>query len=179
MDIIHGKNFKYDNTCVTIGKFDGIHIGHRRILDKVIELSKKNGYISTVFTFDFDYFKIGDDKRLNTKEEKISLLKSWGIDLLIDYPFDAETKNKTPQEFTEKILKNKLGVKAIVVGDNFHFGKEAKGNISTLRELGNNYGFEVYSLPLVEYAGSLVSSTRIRHELDNGNIEAAHNMLNY
>ena len=80
MDIVQGKNFKYENTCVTIGKFDGIHIGHRRILDKVLELSGEFGYKSTVFTFDLDYFNTSE-KRLNTREEKRALLKECGIDL--------------------------------------------------------------------------------------------------
>ncbi len=178
MDIIQGKDFKYDNTCVTIGKFDGIHIGHRRILDKVLELSKKHNYKSTVFTFDFDYFKTEDEKRLNTREEKKKTLEEYGIDILIDYPFDDEIKNKTPLKFVREILINKLGIKAIVVGDNFRFGKGAKGDSKTLVELGKRFGFEVVVLPMVEYEGSQVSSTRIREELGAGHIKEAHDMLN-
>ena len=178
MDIIQGKDFKYDNTCVTIGKFDGIHIGHRRILDKVLELSKKHNYKSTVFTFDFDYFKTEDEKRLNTREEKKKTLEEYGIDILIDYPFDDEIKNKTPLKFAREILINKLGIKAIVVGDNFKFGKGAKGDSKTLVELGKRFGFEVLVLPMVEYEGSQVSSTRIREELGAGHIKEANDMLN-
>ncbi|MBR5180310.1 MAG: FAD synthetase family protein [Lachnospiraceae bacterium] len=178
MDIIQGKNFKFNNTCVTIGKFDGIHIGHRRILDKVIEISKTNGYKSTVFTFDFDYFKNEGDKRLSTKEEKISLLKECGIDLLIDYPFDEETKNKSPETFAYKILKCKLGARALVVGDNFRFGKGAVGDTETLKELGVKYGFDVYIIPMVNYYGDVVSSSRIRDELKAGHIAEAYKMLN-
>ena len=178
MDIIQGKDVKYDNTCVTIGKFDGIHIGHRRILDKVLELSKKHNYKSTVFTFDFDYFKTEDEKRLNTKEEKKKTLEEYGIDILIDYPFDDEIKNKTPLKFVREILINKLGIKAIVVGDNFKFGKGAKGDSKTLVELGKRFGFEVVVLPMVKYEGSQVSSTRIREELGAGHIKEAHDMLN-
>ena len=178
MDIIQGKDFKYDNTCVTIGKFDGIHIGHRRILDKVLELSKMHNYKSTVFTFDFDYFKTEDEKRLNTREEKKKTLEEYGIDILIDYPFDDEIKNKTPLEFVKEILVAKLGIKCIVVGDNFKFGKGAKGNTKTLEELGREFGFKVVVLPMVEYEGSQVSSTRIREELGAGHIKEAHDMLN-
>ncbi len=178
MDIIQDKDFKYDNTCVTIGKFDGIHIGHRRILDKVLEFSKKHNYKSTVFTFDFDYFKTEDEKRLNTREEKKKTLEEYGIDILIDYPFDDEIKNKTPLKFVREILINKLGIKAIVVGDNFKFGKGAKGDSKTLVELGKRFGFEVVVLPMVEYEGSQVSSTRIREELGAGHIKEANDMLN-
>ena len=177
MDIIQGKNFKYNNTCVTIGKFDGIHIGHRKILDKVIELSKVNGYKSTVFTFDFDYFNNETGKRLNSKAEKRELLKGIGIDLLIDYPFDNETKNLSAEEFVKKVLIGKLGIKAIVVGDNFRFGKGAAGNINTLTVLGQKYSFEVYVIPMVEYAGDVVSSSRIREELSVGHIDEAMKML--
>jgi len=177
MDIIQGKNFKYNNTCVTIGKFDGIHIGHRKILDKVIELSKVNGYKSTVFTFDFDYFGNENGKRLNSKAEKRALLKDIGIDLLVDYPFDNETKNLSAEEFVKKVLIGKLGIKAIVVGDNFRFGKGAAGNINTLTVLGQKYSFDVYVIPMVEYAGDVVSSSRIREELSVGHIDEAMNML--
>ena len=179
MDIIQGKNFKYENTCVTIGKFDGIHIGHRKILNKVLELSKSNGYKSTVFTFDFDYFGNENGKRLNSKVEKRELLKTLGIDLLIDYPFDSETKNLSPEEFVKVVLIGKMGIKAIIVGDNFRFGKGAMGNIDTLRSLGLKYGFEVYIIPMVEYAGDVVSSSRIRDELKVGHIDEAMQMLCY
>ena len=177
MDIIQGKNFKYENTCVTIGKFDGIHIGHRKIIDKVLCLSRDNGYKSTVFTFDFDYFGNENGKRLNSKAEKRALLKDIGIDLLIDYPFDSETKNLSPEEFVKLVLIGKLGIKAIVVGDNFRFGKGATGDINTLKALGNEYGFEVYAISMVEYAGDVVSSSRIRDELKVGHIDEAMNML--
>ena len=178
MDIIQGKNFKYSNTCVTIGKFDGIHIGHRRIIDTVIALSKEQGLFSTVFTFDFDYFGSSDEKRLNTREEKRKVLKEYGIDILIDYPFDDETKNLSPDEFAYMVLKGKLGAKVLVVGDNFRFGKGAVGNADTLKELGKKYGFEVTVIPMVEYAGDIVSSSRIRMELKAGHIEDARIMLN-
>lgn len=177
MDIIQGKNFKYENTCVTIGKFDGIHIGHRKILDKVLELCKINGYKSTVFTFDFDYFSNETGNRLNSKTEKRELLKGLGIDLLIDYPFDSETKNLSPEEFVKLVLIGKLGIKAIVVGDNFRFGKGAIGDIYTLTTLGKEYSFEVYVIPMVEYAGDVVSSSRIREELSVGHIDEAMKML--
>lgn len=176
MDIIQGKYFKYNNTCVTIGKFDGIHIGHRKILDSVLELSKENNLKSTVFTFDIDYFNTSE-ARLNTKEEKRRLLKKYGIDILIDYPFDDETKNKSPEEFACDVLKGKLGTKVLVVGDNFRFGKGAVGNTDTLIKLGNKYGFEVVIIPMVEYAGDIVSSSRIREELKAGHIEEAHYMM--
>ena len=176
MDIIQGKEFKLNNTCVTIGKFDGIHIGHRKILDTVLELSKQNGYVSTVFTFDFSYFG-QDEKRLNTREEKIELLSDMGIEICIDYPFDDETKNETPKEFALQVLRDKLGVKAVVVGDNFRFGRGAAGDTQTLIELGKRYGFKVYVIPMVEYEGSQVSSTRIREELEAGHTDKAGYMM--
>lgn len=177
MDIIVGKEFKLNNTCVTIGKFDGIHIGHRKILDTVLDLSKQYEYVSTVFTFDFSYFSRDDEKRLNTHEEKIKLLSDMGIERCIDYPFDEETKNESPEEFAEKILRDKLDTKAIVVGDNFRFGRGAVGDTMTLEELGTKYGFKVYVIPMVEYEGSQVSSTRIRDELKAGHTAEAKHML--
>ena len=177
MRIIDGKDFSFRDTCVTIGKFDGVHIGHRRILDKVTELSRKKKLLSTVFTFDFEYFKTKDEIRLNSRAEKIDLLEKAGIDLLIDYPFDVETKNMLPEEFVLNILLEKLGCRALVVGENFRFGKGAVGDTSTLNELGNKYGFEVYACSMVEYEGTQVSSSRIREELARGNTGAANRML--
>ena len=178
MDIIQGKDFKYDKTCVTIGKFDGIHIGHRRILKTLVDLSKQCDYKSVVFTFDFEYFKSDEEKRLNTKEEKKRLLEELGIDILIDFPFDEETKNMSPDEFIEDILVNRLDAKKVIIGENFRFGQGAQGDAETLKKLGATYGFSVYPIPLVKYEGSMVSSTRIRDELSAGHIKEAYEMLN-
>lgn len=177
MDIIQGKFFKLNYTCVTIGKFDGVHIGHRQIISKLIEVSKEFSYRSAVLTFDFDYFKSENEKRLNTREEKKALLQKCGIDILVDYPFDGETKNMTPEEFSKEVLVGKLDAKAVVVGDNFRFGKDAAGDVSALKEFGNKYGFKVYSIPLVEFEGSMVSSTRIREELNAGHKKKVKAML--
>lgn len=177
MDIIEGKEFKFNNTCVTIGKFDGIHIGHQLILNTVTDISKKMGYKSTVFTFDFDYFKSEDEIRLNSREEKKKILEKFGIELFIDYPFDPETKNETPEEFTLNVLVRKLDCRAVIVGENFRFGKGASGDVSTLRELGERFGFKVYAVPLVKYRGDMVSSTRIREEINAGHTGNVKKML--
>ena len=97
---------------------------------------------------------------------------------MIDYPFDDTTKNQSPEEFARDVLQGKLGSKALVVGDNFRFGKGAKGDADTLKVLGEEYGFDVYVIPMVEYAGDVVSSSRIREDIKAGNLIDANKMLN-
>ena len=177
MEIIKGKDFEYKNTCVTIGKFDGVHIGHRTVLSTLKKISEELGLKSVVLTFDFSYFNNENEKRLNTYVEKTGLIEGCGIDVFIDYPFDHETKNLSCEDFAEKVLKNRLDAKAVIVGENFRFGRDALGDVSVLQSLGKEYKFKTIVIPSVCYEGLTVSSTRIRDEIAKGNMEKAGIML--
>ena len=177
MEIIKGKEFCFKDTCVTIGKFDGVHLGHRRILSLMNSIKKEQGLKTAVLTFDFSYFSDNAGERLNTYDEKISLLEKSDIDMMIDYPFDDDTRMLLASDFVEKVLIDKLGMKAIVVGDNFRFGFKALGDPELLKKLGNIYGFDTYVVPCVKYDGLAISSTRIRDELRSGHISEAEKML--
>ena len=177
MEIIRGKDFELKNTCVTIGKFDGVHIGHRTVLETVKKISEETDLKSVVLTFDFSYFNTENGERLNTFTEKTELIEECGIDIFIDYPFDDETRNLSCETFAENVLAKQLNTKAVIVGENFRFGKGAEGDTSVLKQLGRIYGFKTIVIPSVCYEGVTVSSTRIREELLRGNREKAGFML--
>lgn len=179
MEIIKGKDFSFSDTCVTIGKFDGVHIGHRKILDKMKEICVREGLKSVVITFDYSYFNTDSAGRLNTYEQKTDILENTGIDIMIDYPFDDETRNLSAADFIRLVLVNRLGVKAVIVGENFRFGRGAEGNTGTLDRYGRMYGFETVIVPSVCYDGEAVSSTRIREEIVRGNRDKADDMLGF
>ena len=177
MEIIKGKDFSFSDTCVTIGKFDGVHIGHREILNKMKEICEKEGLKSVVITFDYSYFNSDTAGRLNTYEQKTDILESSGTDIMIDYPFDEETRNLSAADFIRLVLVKRLGVRAVIVGENFRFGRGAEGDTGTLKHYGGMYGFETVIVPSVCYDGEAVSSTRIRKELLHGNKLKAKDML--
>lgn len=177
MEIIRGKDFCFKDTCVTIGKFDGVHLGHRSILSMMNKIKKEQGCKTVVLTFDFSYFSDNAEERLNTYDEKIRLLEKSDIDLMIDYPFDDVTRKLLARDFVKKVLIDKLGMKAIVIGDNFRFGYRALGDTELLKELGNTYGFDAFVVPCVKYDGAAISSTRIREELKHGHFSEAEKML--
>ena len=164
---------------MTIGKFDGVHIGHRSILNELERFKKEKGLESVVLTFDFSYFSGKDGERLNSFEEKTAILKSEGIDVMIDYPFDEDIKRIKAEDFVRSVLVKRLGAKAVIVGENFRFGFEAKGDPSLLKEMGKEFGFEVVVIPCINYEGSVVSSSRIRIEKKEGHTEKVKEMLGY
>ena len=177
MKVIKEKNFVLKNTCVTIGKFDGVHMGHRRILRKMNRIKEEQGLKTVVLTFDYSYFSTDKEERLDSYDEKIKLLEASGVDIMIDYPFDDDTRTQSAEDFIKKVLVEKLGAKAVIVGDNFKFGYKASGDTEMLKKYGNELGFKTIVIPCVEYRGSAVSSTRIREELMSGHEEEALEML--
>ena len=177
MKILKGKDFTLSNTCVTIGKFDGVHIGHRSILKELKRFKEEQGLNTVVLTFDFSFFSKNPEDRLNSYEEKIKILEALDIDIMIDYPFDEETKNLEAEDFVKQVLLKRLGAKAVIVGDNFRFGHKAGGDAALLKKMGEKFGFDAVIIPCVNFEGSAVSSTRIRDEKNEGHIEKVHLML--
>lgn len=182
MKFISGtKDFSFKNTIITLGKFDGLHKGHRKLLNKLNE-EKKNRITSVVFTFDIAPKKLisGEEPQcLLTREEKIYFHELSGIDVLIEYPFDQETSSMDAKTFVIQILVNKLGVKKIVCGTDFKFGYQRSGNSELLIQLGKEYGFEVEVLEKEKFELKDISSTNIKDELTKGNIEKVNDMLGY
>ncbi|HHT87421.1 MAG TPA: bifunctional riboflavin kinase/FAD synthetase [Clostridiales bacterium] len=167
------------NSAVTLGKFDGLHLGHRRLIDEVLSLKEK-GYTSLMFTFlyhPYNLFSEYEVKLICTEEEKIRRLKDSGLDVLISYPFTHETKNIEPEDFIKDILVGKLDAKVIVVGNDFRFGRNRRGDVDMLKSMEDKYGFKVIAFEKIRWKDTVISSSTIRNELEKGNIEDVNAML--
>lgn len=172
-------DFQLKNSVVTLGKFDGLHVGHQKLLHAVLE-KKSEGYQSVMFTFSLHPYNLFSEKEVQliyTNEEKLEKLRKEGLDVLIAYPFTKETAALEPEEFIKKVLVEKVDAKVIIVGEDFGFGKNRRGNVEMLKAYAKTYGYEVFSYEKVEYKGEEVSSTRVRSELAKGNMEDVNVML--
>jgi riboflavin kinase/FMN adenylyltransferase len=170
-------------TIITIGTFDGVHIGHKKILQKVVAEAKKNNLTSAVLTFfphpRFILNQNSDLKLLNTIEEKKALLNSTGLDALLIHPFDQEFANLSAEEFVKKILVDQLNISKIIIGHDHRFGKNRSADINNLIQFGTKYNFEVEQISAQELNEIAISSTKIRTALNEGNINLANNYLGY
>ncbi|ESU29045.1 riboflavin biosynthesis protein RibF [Flavobacterium limnosediminis JC2902] len=170
-------------TVVTLGTFDGVHIGHQSILDKVTSSSKKLGCESLVLTF-FPHPRMvlqheSEIKLLNTIEEKAVLLEKAGIDNLVIHPFDQIFSQLTAEEFVKNILVDKFNIRKIIIGYDHRFGRNRTATIEDLIRFGEQYDFEVEQISAQEVDAVSVSSTKIRTALDQGNIVLANQYLGY
>lgn len=177
--ISENMEFQLQNTAVSLGKFDGIHRGHRLLIDRILK-EKEKGYTSVVFTFSLHPMSLFSDKELeliDTEEEKVEKLRGLGVDVLISYPFTRETANTEPEEFVRKILVEQLDAKVIVVGSDYRFGKHRKGDVDLLRRLSVEYGYELVVYDKLQVENYTVSSTLIRNELIAGHMEFVEELL--
>jgi riboflavin kinase/FMN adenylyltransferase len=169
------------HSVVTIGTFDGVHIGHQRILRRVLEEARARELPAVVFSFEptpGEYFSRGTPPaRLTRFREKFEALEQLGLDWLCCPPFDADMEALGPDEFIERLLVESLGVRYLVVGDDFRFAKNRTGSIDNLRDGGKRLGFSVEQVPSVLEDGRRVSSTRIRGLLADGQLERAKKLL--
>lgn len=177
---------KYDNprpSVVTIGTFDGVHIGHRKILDRLIGAGRKSQLQSTLLTF-FPHPRMvlqkdNQIKLLNTLEEKSAILEGLGLDCLVIHPFTREFSRKTAAEFVREILVEKLRAKQIIIGYDHRFGRNRNADIGDLRSFGNLLDFSVEEIPAQEIDTVSVSSTKIRNALEAGDLVTANAYLGY
>ena len=169
------------NCAVSIGNFDGVHAGHRRIFRRVAELGRERGWIPSVLTFDPHPAKIVAPDRapklLNTTEERLEFMQAEGIEHVFILSFDKAFSEQSPESFVRNILVDRLGVRAVLVGDNFRFGKGHAGDVALLRKLGEQYGFLTEVTPGVRLRGRAVSSSEVRRLLTSGNVSAACRLL--
>ena len=170
-------------TIVTLGTFDGVHKGHKSILEKLINNSKASGCESVVLTF-FPHPRMvlqqdTDIKLLNTIDEKAQLLEEYGVDNLIIHPFDHAFSRLTAEGFVKDILVDKLNISKIIIGHDHRFGRNRTADINDLIAYGNEYGFEVEQISAMEINEVSVSSTKIRNALNEGTIETANKFLGY
>ncbi len=170
-------------TVLTLGTFDGVHQGHKTILDKLIKSSIETGNESVVLTF-FPHPRMvlqqdSDIKLLNTIGEKALLLEQAGIQNLIIHPFDHTFSRLTAEEFVKSILVDRLNISKIIIGYDHRFGRNRTATIDDLVVFGQEYGFEVEQISALEVNEVSVSSTKVRNALTEGDIQTANAFLGY
>ncbi|HTS50892.1 MAG TPA: bifunctional riboflavin kinase/FAD synthetase [Bryobacteraceae bacterium] len=167
--------------AITIGNFDGVHLGHQEILRQVVEIARSEGWHSAAVTFHPHPTKLVAPERaprlLTTPEQRARLIEQRGVDEVLILPFDSSIAHLAPEDFVREILVDKLKTRAILVGDNFRFGHRAAGNVDTLEELGGKYSFETDVVLPVTWRNRLISSSAIRAAIDSGQVSIACRML--
>lgn len=169
-------------TVVTIGNFDGVHLGHQTIIDNCLAQSAQRDLHCIICTFEphpVELFSPSDiPKRLTTPARKQSLLLQMAPHILLCQKFDREFASLSPEQFVNEALCNAMNAKIVVVGENFRFGKNRSGDIQFLKNAGKHLGFEVLAENLLSFPNAVISSTRIRNLVQEGNVKAAYGLLN-
>src|SRR5436190_17763025 len=173
-----------EKTAVTVGTFDGVHLAHRSVIDKVLELSKQNNLRSFIVTFEPHpqevlKNKTPDIKLLTTIEEKLRLFEKAGIENVLIINFTEEFSRTQANEFYEKYVYGKIGISDLVIGYDHLFGRNREGDFETLKKLGDEFNFKVHRVDEIDVDGEPVSSTRIRKYFAEGKIEKANELLGH
>lgn len=182
MEIIEIKDYKENRfqTAVALGNFDGVHKGHCDLIQCMIKVANKNNLKSALLVFDNHTKTVltGEaPKTITSIEQKFNIFEDLGVQLIYRMKFDRDIMKLSPEEFVKSILIDKLNVKSVVVGFDYRFGHKASGNSELLKELGEKYNFNVIIVEPIYIDKELVSSTRIRNLLQEGNIIEANNLL--
>jgi len=181
-DISDFKDVK--NPVVTTGTFDGVHVGHQKIISRLKDVAREQSGETVLLTF-YPHPRMvlfpedNDLKLINTQQEKIELLEHYGVDHLIIYPFTKEFSRLTSVEFVRDILVNSMKTKKLVIGYNHHFGRNREGSFEHLKEYGPLYGFDVEEIPAKDIDHIEISSTKIRNALQTGDIKTARTYLGH
>ncbi len=172
---------EFTRPVLTIGNFDGVHLGHQAILDLVVERARALEGESVLYTFEPHPRRVlqpdADLRLLDTFEQKVEILESLGLDAIIAEPFDLEFAKVTPEYFIEELIHRGIRPVEVFVGYDFHFGRDREGSMRLLTERGPHLGFSVTVVPEVSVEGRDVNSTRIRALLASGGVEEAATLL--
>ncbi len=163
------------NSCVTIGNFEGIHLGHQALIDKLVKKAAELSLTPVVVTFEpnpKEYFATGTAPRLMTLTDKAKVLESMGVKKVVRIRFDQDMAGLSAELFIEQVLIQALGMKALIVGHDFRYGKNREGDIELLKRKGTSEGFEVHTIPPILLNQARVSSTGLRDCLSRGDMEA-------
>ena len=178
---LHNLRKAHRNCAVTIGNFDGVHLGHQAVLGQLAERAGELGLAATVVTFEpqpQEYFR--PDKappRLTNFREKFAILRRFSVDWMLCLQFDHRLAELSPQQFVQQVLLDGLGVRYLVVGDDFRFGRGRAGDFRFLCEAGKKHGFQVVHMHTFDVGGLRVSSTRVREALATGELAFAEQLL--
>jgi len=183
-ELVYLEDVKRDpNSVLTVGTFDGVHAGHRVLMQKVLEKAEERNARSVIVTFDphpREIINPGDRgiKLLTTLQERCEILADLGIDVMVVIPFDRDFSLLSSEEFVEDIIYDKIGVSEFVIGYDHHFGRNREGTIETVENLGKELGFDAYVVSKQEVGDRTVSSTAIRRALgEEGDVELAAELL--
>jgi riboflavin kinase / FMN adenylyltransferase len=167
--------------AITIGNFDGVHVGHQHIIRRVAAMAHEHGWKAAAMTFDPHPTKLVAPARaprlLTTPEQRAILMLAQGIDEVLILPFTPEIAKLTPEEFVREILSVRCGARAVLVGDNFRFGNRAAGDARALEDLGRKYGFSTEVIHAIFRRGRVISSSEIRQSIEAGHVSLACRML--
>ena len=175
---LSGHRLDVEARAVALGYFDGVHRGHSRLLKTTIAVAAKHKIRSAVFTFSNLPLKSGGNQILSS-EEKITRLYQSGIDEVVAVKWEPKIYNLSPRAFVDEVLLQDLHAQVVICGRDFHFGKNAEGNIELLQKMAGEYGFEVVVVDDVEVDGIKVSSSVIREQISSGDVSAAGHYLGY
>jgi riboflavin kinase/FMN adenylyltransferase len=171
-------------SAVTIGAYDGVHLGHEAVIREVQRVAAELGALSAVVTFDRHPAQVvrpeSAPRQLTDLDQKLELLEATGVDLVVVVHFDEARAHESPEDFVSEVLIDCVGARAVVVGEDFHFGYHRRGNVPLLRQLGAEAGFDVLGVPLVDRVDGVdepVSSTAIRRALAGGEVDVAARLL--
>lgn len=164
------------NTAIALGKFDGIHRGHRMLLEQVKNWQRQ-GLTGVMFTFSEAGSRLGVQKRIDSRDEKFRKAEAVGIDILLEYPFTKGFSAMEPESFVAEVLIKQLGVKAVAVGTDFRFGRNRSGDADLLVSLGERYGFRVMVFDKLMENQNEISSSLIRSEIEAGHMEQVYSYM--
>lgn len=172
--IEHTTEFQIsEETAISLGKFDGLHQGHRLLIDRILK-KKKEGLFSLIFTFDF-----GARPALTLPKERREILKRDHLDYLVECPFVPKLSHMEPEDFVQKVLKERLHARYLAVGTDFRFGYQRKGDYRLLQQMSKLCGFQVEVVEKACWQGREISSTYIREALEQGQMELVNQLLGY
>jgi len=178
---LHNLNSSHHGCVATIGNFDGVHLGHQKILQQLIAKAKEFNLPSLVITFEplpQEYFSAEKaPARLMKLREKIIALKEYGVDRVLCLRFNQKLASISAEEFVKTILVDKLGVRYLIIGDDFRFGHKRQGDFNLLQKMGMQFGFEVMPTETVLFNGERVGSSRVRNALAEGDLALAKQLL--
>lgn len=184
MRVIHELNpgVQFNHPVVTLGTYDGVHLGHQQIIRTMVAEAKSEGKEAVLLTFHPHprmvlYPDSHTVRLIDTVEEKLKKLEKLGLDTVILYPFTSKFSRLTAVEFVRDVLVGQIGVKHVLVGHDHHFGKNREGNFQQLLEMGSLYGFTVEEIKAVEIDGITISSTKIRNALAEGDMRTVAHFL--
>jgi len=172
---------RLNSPVLALGNFDGVHLGHKAILKKAMERADKIGGLPVAFTFDPHPVKVLAPEKylplINPIEKKIKLMEELGLYAVICAEFNLDFANLHPRSFVKDILVDKIGIKEVVVGFNYSFGKGREGGIDFLKNMGEKYGFGLHVVEPVKVGGAVVSSSKVREAIWAGNVDLASTLL--